>query len=142
MEKYLKNGEWRKADEETDRVMLQIGDKDGKGYLELDDIRNFPVEDLRTIDQLWLKYSNGHFGFSIQKEIWIELGGKLDDSYQPDTFDKFSDRIGWRKNTNWLDYSQLIFNTNAPLGHLPSLILLQSKNSDYNFTYLFLLSTF
>ena len=29
------------------------------------------------INQLWINYSNGKFGFSIQKQIWIELGGKL-----------------------------------------------------------------
>ncbi len=32
-------------------------------------------EDLRTIDQLWVKYSNGRFGFSVQKRIWHSIGG-------------------------------------------------------------------
>ncbi|CCQ59603.1 GUN4 domain-containing protein, partial [Crocosphaera watsonii] len=37
---------------------------------------NFPCEDLRIIDQLWVKYSNGQFGFSVQKQIYMdELGG-------------------------------------------------------------------
>ena len=119
LENYLKNGEWREADYETSRVMLKIAGKEENELLWEDDIKKIPVEDLRTIDQLWLKYSNNHFGFSIQKEIWIELGGKLDNSYQPDTFDKLSDRIGWRKNGTYLSYSEHIFNTNAPLGHLP-----------------------
>ena len=35
----------------------------------------FPCEDLRTIDQLWVKYSNRHFGFCVQKHIYQSLGG-------------------------------------------------------------------
>ena len=40
---------------------------------------NFPCDDLRTIDQLWVHYSNGKFGFSVQKKIYMdELGGTRD----------------------------------------------------------------
>ena len=117
---YLKNGQWQEADEETNKIFLEIGDKDNKNYLNVKDIKNFPVEDLHTIDQLWLKYSNNKFGFSVQKQIWLECGGKLDDSYQWEIYKKFSDRIGWRKNNDWLSYSEYTFNTNALSGHLPS----------------------
>jgi HTH-type transcriptional regulator/antitoxin HigA len=56
-------------------------------------IENFPCDDLRTIDQLWVKYSQGRFGFSVQKKIWLEVGGKVD----YDTECKLGDRVGWRK---------------------------------------------
>ncbi|MFM6400419.1 GUN4 domain-containing protein, partial [Planktothrix sp.] len=80
-----------------------------------DSINNFPCEDLRTIDQLWVKYSNGHFGFSIQKKIWLEIGGKVGH----ETESKLSDRIGWRKNGSWIDYDDLTFSLQASVGHLP-----------------------
>ena len=116
---FLATGKWRKADEETTRLMLQLGDKDEKGYLNTDDCRNFPREELRTIDRLWLDNSEGKFGFSVQKRIYLEEGGKLDD-YDYDSYERMSDRIGWYKNNEWLSYSKLIFdNTTAPQGHLP-----------------------
>ncbi|HYX15858.1 MAG TPA: GUN4 domain-containing protein [Nostoc sp.] len=45
------------------------------GWLDYKSIENFPCTDLRTIDRLWVKYSNGHFCFSVQKRIWLECGG-------------------------------------------------------------------
>jgi hypothetical protein len=73
------------------------------------------------MDQLWVKYSNGKFGFSVQKQIWLELGGKLDGEYDRDTFRKLGDRVGWRKNGEWLSYGSYTFSTNALSGHLPAL---------------------
>ena len=73
---YLQTQQWKAADQETYSVMKTVGDRSQKGYLDFDDIRNFPCADLRVIDQLWLRYSNGHFGFSVQKEIYLNCGGK------------------------------------------------------------------
>jgi serine protease Do len=71
------------------------------------------------MDQLWLKYSNGKFGFSVQKQIWLDLGGKLDGEPDLDTFEKLGDRVGWRKNNDWLSYDSYTYSTNALQGHLP-----------------------
>jgi hypothetical protein len=74
------------------------------------------------MDQLWLKYSDGKFGFSVQKEIWTspQVGGKVGE-YDYDKYKKLADMVGWRKGGNWLSYpSDFIFNTNALQGHLPS----------------------
>ncbi|MDJ1182357.1 GUN4 domain-containing protein [Roseofilum casamattae] len=119
LEHYLSNGEWQKADEETTRLMLQLGDNENKGYLNGNDLRKFPREELRAIDELWVKYSNGQFGFSVQKQIWLDLGGKLGE-YNFETFKKLGDRVGWRKRKGWLNYpEEYTFNTNALQGHLP-----------------------
>jgi hypothetical protein len=96
----------------------------GKNILDIDSCRNFPQGELRFIDQLWLKHSQNRFGLSVQKQIWIELGGKLDGSYDEDTYCKLGDKVGWRKGGNWLNYSELTFNTSALPGHLPRLTLI------------------
>ena len=57
----------------------------------------------------------GHFGFSVQKKIWLEVGGKGD----WETECKLDDRVGWRKGGSWLNYSDQTFNKAAPPGHLP-----------------------
>ena len=120
----LANGEWQEADQETERVMLKIMNREKEGWLTLDNCRNFPKEELRIIDQLWLNYSQGKFGFSVQKEIWLKAGGKLD-SYDYDTYVKLGDQVGWRKGGSWLSYSELTF-INSTRGHLPTAGLLRA----------------
>ncbi|MBD2013820.1 GUN4 domain-containing protein [Microcoleus sp. FACHB-53] len=81
-------------------------------YLEPEDIKKFPCKDLRTINQLWVRYSNGRFGFSVQKQIWIEEGGKPGIDHE-ESYLKFCQRVGWRGNLG------MTFTANAPIGHLP-----------------------
>ncbi len=118
LDQLLSDKKWQEADQETNRVMCKIMNREKEGWLTADNCRNFPKNELRMIDQLWLKYSNDKFGFSVQKKIWLKLGGKLD-SYDSDTYVKLGDEVGWRKGGNWLNYSDLTFNIYAPLGHLP-----------------------
>jgi len=75
---------------------------------------------VRTIDQLWVKYSNGRFGFSVQKRIYQSLGGTS--KYDEKVWDKFGDKVGWRKNNKWLYYYDLSFLEKAPEAHLPGLV--------------------
>ena len=117
LEALLKGGNWREADEETAKVMCQVAGREKKGWLDIESIDNFPCEDLRAIDQLWVKYSKGRFGFSVQKRIYQSLGGTRE--YDGEIWKKFGDRVGWRVK-RWLYYNDLTFNTSAPQGHLPS----------------------
>ncbi|MFM6508212.1 MAG: GUN4 domain-containing protein, partial [Dolichospermum sp.] len=66
----LKAEKWQEADKETRRVMLAVAKREEKGWFNVESIDNFPCADLRTIDQLWVKYSDGKFGFSVQKRIY------------------------------------------------------------------------
>ncbi|MFO5475309.1 MAG: GUN4 domain-containing protein, partial [Dolichospermum sp.] len=93
LETLLKAGKWRDADLETWKLMLKLTKREQEGLLELEDVKNFPRQELRKMDQLWVKYSNSKFGFSVQKQIWLELGGKLDGEYDRDTFRKLGDRV-------------------------------------------------
>ena len=111
----LATGEWKEADEETLKVMLKAARREKESYFNRESIENFPCDDLRMIDQLWVKYSQGHFGFSVQKKIWLECGGKVDH----ETEEKLGDRVGWRKRGSWLIYYELTYNKQAQEGHLP-----------------------
>jgi serine protease Do len=122
LEALLKAGKWRDADLETWELMKKLTKREREGWLRLEDVKNFPRQELRKMDQLWVKYSNGKFGFSVQKQIWLDLGGKLDGKYDWDTFTKLGSRVGWRKNNEWLSYDSYTFSsTNALPGHLPGL---------------------
>ena len=85
------------------------------------DIRNFSCPDWRAMDRLWVKYSKGRFGFSVQKRIYQNLGGTKE--FNGQVFYAYYEAIGWKQKgekENLLLYSQLTFNSNAPSGHLPA----------------------
>lgn len=120
LKELLISKKWKEADEETARVMIKAAKQEQKGYLDLGDIEKVPCADLRTIDQLWVKYSNGKFGFSVQKKIYIQCGGKLDAKFpENEIMYQFSQRVGWQVNREWISYEKLTFDTSAPTGHLP-----------------------
>ncbi|MBD6619307.1 hypothetical protein FNW02_26640 [Komarekiella sp. 'clone 1'] len=108
---------WKEADIETTKLMLKIMGKNYWNEVYKEDINNFSCECFHIIDQLWREYSHGYFGFSVQQSIWNELGNQVD--YE--TEKRLGDRLGWRKEGNWLDYDQLNFELSptTPMGHLP-----------------------
>jgi hypothetical protein len=115
----LADKNWKEADYETYLVMLQVvGRKDGD-WIRSEELLNFPCTDLRTIDSLWVKYSDGHFGFSVQKEIYLSVGGQPDGNYYKEAWEKFGDRVGWRVKGDLISYSSVTFGTSSPRGHLP-----------------------
>ena len=85
--------------------------------MSIEDVENFPCQDLGTIDKLWVKYSGGKFGFSVQKQIYQDLGGTKD--YDEKVWKSFGDKVGWRKGGSWLSYSDLTFSEGHYMGHLP-----------------------
>ena len=108
--KLLQMRKWRKADEHTWEILLQITLREEEGWLSAADIDSFPLTDLRTIDQLWQQYSSGRFGLTVQQQIWESTGGN---------YTELCDRVGWRVKENWKYYSELSWGENAPPGHLP-----------------------
>ncbi|MGK7884941.1 MAG: GUN4 domain-containing protein, partial [Crocosphaera sp.] len=116
----LAAGEWKEADKETANVMLQAANLVSEGWFRESDIDNLPCDDLRTIDKLWVHYSKGKFGFSVQKKIYMdELGGTR--YYNEKIWYEFCDRVGWRKGGSYVNYSDLTFELHdtTPVGHLP-----------------------
>ncbi|MBD2088011.1 GUN4 domain-containing protein [Trichocoleus sp. ST-U3] len=120
LEQLLAAGNWREADEETFNKMLEVAGREKEGCLRNEDIDKFFCEDLHTIDQLWVKYSNGHFGLSVQNHIYKNLGGTI--KYDSKIWQDFGDRVGWRANNQSLWYRYVNFSTAAPSGHLPARI--------------------
>ncbi len=125
----LATSNWKDADQETLAVMLKAAAREEEGWLNATSVRNFPCTDLSIIDRLWVKYSIGRFGFSVQQQIWQNVNKRTNVEYENFKYrdlEDFSDLVGWRRQdeTNsqevWLDYSELDFTITAPRGHLPS----------------------
>ncbi|WP_427161675.1 GUN4 domain-containing protein [Aliinostoc sp. HNIBRCY26] len=111
----LIDSNWKEADRETYKVMNEcIG-----GNWSDQNLFNFPVTDITTINDLWLQYSNYRFGFSVQKKIYLEVGGKPKE-YKQDAWRRLSESVGWRVDGVWIQYHQINFDISATKGHLPA----------------------
>jgi WD40 repeat protein len=73
----LRAGRWHEANLETAVLMLEALqcelNVEAIESIKAAEIMEFPRADLLTIDRLWLKYSNGLYGFSLQMRIWEEF---------------------------------------------------------------------
>lgn len=127
----LAAGQWKEACRETARAMVKAASQQRKGWLDSEDIEILSCEDLRTIDQLWVNASNGHFGFSLQKQTWESAGGTPDADYE--TLCRFGEHLGWylQEKEEWLTYRELTFNLSAPAGHLPMMLMSAGMFSDF-----------
>ncbi|MBE9068791.1 GUN4 domain-containing protein [Leptolyngbya cf. ectocarpi LEGE 11479] len=116
---YLANALWREADKETAAVMLDVTNRKELGWLDIDNIEGFPHSDLQLIDRLWVQFTGGHFGFSVQKEIYLSCGAAADNKYYDKAYRKFVTQVGWRKNGFWQPETKTQWDLTAPRGHLP-----------------------
>ncbi|MEM9214261.1 MAG: GUN4 N-terminal ARM-like repeat domain-containing protein [Cyanobacteria bacterium P01_F01_bin.150] len=107
----------QKKYEDADRVTLQkMCELAGpvavrRKWLYFSDVDQFPARDLRLLDHLWLVYSEGRFGFSVQRELW--LNNRKD-------WDRLWPKIGWKSANIWTRYpNEFTWDLTAPKGHLP-----------------------
>jgi hypothetical protein len=102
-------------------LILKAVNRQTQGWLTVEQIDQLACWDLQTIDRLWKNYSQGRFGFSVQFPIFIETGNKPGNLISVENYEKFGDRVGWRKDGTWIIFREnLTYNLSAPLGHLPA----------------------
>jgi hypothetical protein len=118
LEELLQSKQWRDADKETYRLMITTVGKETGQWFDAEDLSNFSCEDLRVLDGLWVRYSEGKWGFSVQKRIWQECGspgpydGKTKSRWE---WEQFTERVGWRKDGNWLEYKNFSWSERGEL---------------------------
>lgn len=92
-------------------ILAGLHKDEKRQWLYFTDVLNFPSQDLKTIDTLWTIYSEGQFGFSIQRQVWLNSNKN---------WEQFWHRIGWKINKKNLRYpNEFIWDITAPEGHLP-----------------------
>ena len=120
LEKYLSTSKWEEADQETTRIMLKMTHRQKEGWLRIRDVEQLSCSELCVINQLWDEYSKGRFGFGVQRQIWLSLGGQLG-IFNRTIFSQFCECVGWSVKNNLLQYYNFNFTSSAPKGHFPSL---------------------
>ncbi|MBD0267536.1 MAG: GUN4 domain-containing protein [Cyanobacteria bacterium Co-bin8] len=114
----LQQEEWQAADQITFWLMLQASNRLSEGWLDIDAIATLPCPLLHELDYLWIEASQGQFGFSQQRDIYIQEA-------QYEAF-QISQQVGWilfqvKPVAFFKFYDFLNFSLSAPRGHLPAL---------------------
>ena len=124
LQEFLKAGNFKEADQETSRVILDAVNR-SRDDLTPNDMKQLPCTILQVIDKLWRDYSSDRFGFSIQLRLYTEVGGSLDTlrAQNMGILEKYGDRVGWRKNGKWQgdNYPKWEFSLSAPEGSFPAI---------------------
>uniref|UniRef100_A0A7N0TPK9 GUN4-like domain-containing protein n=1 Tax=Kalanchoe fedtschenkoi TaxID=63787 RepID=A0A7N0TPK9_KALFE len=119
---HLAAQDFRQADEETRRLLIALSGEAAveRGYVFFSEVQFIDSSDLKGIDDLWLKHSDGRFGYSVQKGIWEKSNRD---------FSTFFVRVGWMKklDTEVAQYGYRAFpneftwelTPETPVGHLP-----------------------
>lgn len=82
-----------------------------RGYVYFSEVLTMSGLDLVTMDRLWIAYSQGRFGFTVQARLLATLNGR---------YDKLWPRIGWKQEGVWTRYPNAFdWSLKAPEGHMP-----------------------
>ena len=117
----LSLGEYEEADQITRDNLIKIAGSEAvrRNFVYWTDVKTIPNTDLCTMERLWLQFTDGTQGYSIQKRVWDLENGN---------FDRFIRRIGWttvengeeRKLKWFTSPREFIYDPlKAPKGHLP-----------------------
>ncbi|NEQ49779.1 MAG: hypothetical protein F6K11_06540 [Leptolyngbya sp. SIO3F4] len=114
LKKYLSSGDWQKADEETAWLFYWTMLKQNyPNWFEL--CQKLPDEIFKEIDSLWVTYSRGRFGLSVQRHIWKSFGETLfaetnnteaydfyDSPEEFESWTKFCKKVEWCISEKWI----------------------------------------
>jgi hypothetical protein len=109
----LARQEFEEADRITSEILRQLAGPAAvkRGYVYYSEVAVFAAVDLESLDRLWVVYSQGRFGFSVQLRLLRSLAGRWDQLWP---------RLGWKQGGLWTRYpGSFTWSLQAPEGHLP-----------------------
>ena len=104
---------FEEADRLTSAFLRQLAGEQAerRGYVYFSEVLSMRGLDLVTMDRLWIAYSQGRFGFTVQARLLATLNGR---------YDKLWPRIGWKREGVWTRYPNAFdWSLKAPEGHMP-----------------------
>jgi len=132
LEALLAAHQWQEADQQTTDIILResnwgistwkmwgVALLSGKLTGWYEPIKQYPCHNLETLDNLWLKYSDGRFGLSVQQQIFERIAAQSNDEFR--TYDAFIDEVAWDRPDNL---------SSTPIGHFPSEAWVQATTYD------------
>jgi hypothetical protein len=105
--------EYESADRLTSEALRQLAGPEAvrRGYVYYSEVATMPAADLEALDRLWLVYSRGRFGFSVQGRLLLSCEGQ---------WERLWPKLGWKTEGIWTRYPRsFTWSMEAPEGHLP-----------------------
>jgi GUN4-like/ARM-like repeat domain, GUN4-N terminal len=105
--------DYEEADRQTFAKMCELAGPTAakRKWFYFSEVPQFPVADLQTLDRLWEVYSEGKFGFTVQRSLWLGVNQVWEDLWP---------KIGWKQDLTWTRYpGAFTWDLTAPRGHLP-----------------------
>ncbi|MEB3173368.1 MAG: GUN4 domain-containing protein [Cyanobacteriota bacterium] len=113
LQRALAEQAFEQADRLTSAMLRQLAGPaaEARGYVYYSEVATMPACDLQSLDRLWIVYSRGRFGFSVQARLLQSCGGR---------WDRLWPRIGWKEAGLWTRYpGSFTWSLAAPEGHMP-----------------------
>lgn len=113
LERHLVLQEFEQADRITSALLRQLAgaDAERRGYVYYSEVPAMASADLESLDRLWVCYSRGRFGFSVQARLLRVCNGRWDQLWP---------RLQWKTNGVWTRYpGSFHWSIDAPEGHMP-----------------------
>ncbi|KAG2490007.1 hypothetical protein HYH03_011473 [Edaphochlamys debaryana] len=112
---FLAAGEFRQAEDETRALLIKLAGEGAmkRNWVYFTEVKGISNTDFQTLDELWKASSNGKFGYSVQKEIWVQNSKR---------WPKFFKQIDWvqGENNNYRKWPmEFTYSLDAVKGHLP-----------------------
>jgi hypothetical protein len=110
---HLIRQEYEQADRLTSAHLRELAGPAAvkRGYVYYSEVPAIPSADLDSLDRLWVCFSRGRFGFSVQGRLLASLGGR---------WDKLWPRLAWKTDGRWTRYpGSFQWSIEAPEGHMP-----------------------
>ena len=113
LQRHLALLEFEQADRLTSAILRELAGPEAvrRGYIYYSEVPQIPSPDLDSLDRLWVCYSQGRFGFSIQGRLLRACNGR---------WEKLWPRIAWKDSGQWTRYPGAFqWSIEAPEGHMP-----------------------
>lgn len=113
LQQLLMNQKYQEADALTRVKLCELVGETAilRKWVYFTEIEKISIADLQLIDLLWQVYSEGRFGYKIQRQMWLSLGKN---------YAQLWEKLKWKLGNKWTKYPQeFIWDLSAPTGHLP-----------------------
>lgn len=113
LQRHLMLQDYEEADRLTSAHLRELAGPAAvkRGYVYYSEVPAIPAADLDSLDRLWVCFSRGRFGFSVQGRLLASLGGR---------WDKLWPRLAWKTDGRWTRYpGSFQWSIEAPEGHMP-----------------------
>ena len=113
LQRHLVLQEFEEADRLTSAILRELASPEavGRGYVYYSEVPAMAAVDLESLDRLWVCYSRGRFGFSVQGRLLRACSGRWDQLWP---------KLAWKNGGRWTRYpGSFQWSMDAPEGHMP-----------------------